>query len=68
MHSYIGQKENLKLSHYHEKTCLRDLRPGKTQTALCSQRLEISDIKTRDIILSRQRTTKALIRLRRCGG
>ena len=31
-------------------------------------RLEISDIETRDIILSRQRTTKALIRLRGCAG
>ena len=31
-------------------------------------RLEVSDIETRDIILSRQRTTKALIRLRGCAG
>ena len=31
-------------------------------------RLEISDIETRGIILSRQRTTKALIRLRGCAG
>ena len=38
----------------HEKTCLRGLRPGKTQTSL-----EMSDIETRGIILSRQRTTKA---------
>ena len=30
------------------------------------QRLVISDIETRSIILSRQRTTKALIRLRIC--
>ena len=30
------------------------------------QRLEISDIETRDIILSRQRIAKALIRLRGC--
>ena len=29
-------------------------------------RLEILDIETRDIILSRQRTTKVLIRLGRC--
>ena len=36
----------------HEKTCLRGL--------------EISDIETRGIILSRQRTTKALSRLCRC--
>ena len=32
------------------------------------QRLEISTIKTRGIIPSRQRTTKALIRLRGCAG
>ena len=32
------------------------------------QRLEISDIETRDIILSRQRTTQVLIRLCRCAG
>ena len=31
-----------------------------------SQGLKISDIETRDIILSRQRTTKVLIRLRGC--
>ena len=31
-------------------------------------RLEISDIETRDIILSRQWTTKVLIRLGRCAG
>ena len=30
--------------------------------------LEISAIESRDIILSKQRTTKALIRLRRCAG
>ena len=33
-----------------------------------SQRLEILDIETRCIILSKQRTTKTLIRLRRCAG
>ena len=33
-----------------------------------SQRLEISDIETRSIILSMQRTTKALIRLHGCTG
>ena len=27
----------------HEKTCLRGVRPGLTQTRLYSQRLEISD-------------------------
>ena len=30
--------------------------------------LEISDIETRGIILSRQRTTKVLVRLRECAG
>ena len=34
--------------------------------AVCG--LEISDIQTRGIILSRQQTTKALIRLRGCAG
>ena len=33
-----------------------------------SQGLEISDIETRDNILSRQQTTKVLIRLRECAG
>ena len=33
-----------------------------------SYRFEISDIETRDIVLSRQRTTKVLIRLRGCAG
>ena len=33
-----------------------------------SESLEISAIESRDIILSKQRTTKALIRLRGCAG
>ena len=33
-----------------------------------SRGLEISDVETRDIILSRQRTTKVLIRLSGCAG
>ena len=53
----------------HEKTCLRGLRSGKTQTDLLSYRdqLEAWNFKyeNRGIILSRQRTTKALIR---CAG
>ena len=53
----------------HVKTCLRGFRPGKTQTGLSatenSYRLEILDIKTRGIILSKQQITKALIRLYR---
>ena len=50
----------IRIEPRHEKTCLRGFRPGK--------RLEISDIETRDIILSRQRRTNALIRLRGCAG
>ena len=53
----------------HEKTCLRGFRLGKTQTGLLSSRNKLeSAIASRDIILSRQRTTKALIRLRGCAG
>ena len=54
----------------HEKMCLRESptsqdtnRPAQPQK-LAS--LEISAIESRDIILSKQRTTKALIRLRGC--
>ena len=60
----------------YEKTCLRGLWPLRvcdqgwlkpTCTATkASLSLEISNIETRDIILSRQRTTKLLIRLRVC--
>ena len=43
----------------HKNNCLRDLRPGKTQTGHeateASLRLEISDIETRDITLSRRK-------------
>ena len=51
-----------------EKTCLRSLQPGRPKPA-CSAtearwRLDISDIETSGIILSRQRTSKTLIRLR----
>ena len=56
----------------HEKTYLRGYRPGKTQPACAATetryRLEKSDIETRGIILSRQRKTKALIRLCGCAG
>ena len=41
------------------------LKPG---CAASEASLEISDIETRDIILSRQRTTNELIRLRGCAG
>ena len=54
----------------HKKTCLRDFRPGKTQTGCSTTQMseshDIADKETRHIILSRQRTTKALIRLRGC--
>ena len=49
---------------HHDKICLWGFRPGKTQL----QRLEISDVETREILLSRQLTTKVLIRLRGCAG
>ena len=55
----------------HEKNSLRGLQTDKTQTGLRSHRglrLEILDIETRDITLSTQRLTKALIRLRGCAG
>ena len=61
-------------------SCLYEPRHEKHVCGVCDQvrhkpacaatearkRLEISDIETRGIILSRQRTTKALIRLRGC--
>ena len=54
----------------HEKTCLRGLRPGKTQTSLLSYRRKLESwiFGYRGIILTRQRTTKVLIRLRGCAG
>ena len=58
---------------HHEKTCLQGFQPGKTQTGLLSyidlsKKLEILDIEIKGIILSRQRTTKVLIRLHGCAG
>ena len=54
------------------KSVLGSLRPGKTLTGLLSwwdsYGLEILDLASRGIILSRQWTTKALIRLRKCAG
>ena len=54
------------------KRVFRSFRPGQTQTGLLSyrtsMRLEILVTETRDFTLSRQRTTKALIRLRGCAG
>ena len=56
----------------HDKTCLREF-PTRPDTNLPAQplkldSLEISAIESWDIILSKQRTTKALIRLRGCAG
>ena len=56
----------------HKKTCLRAcdqlrLKPDCSATAT-SYSLEVSAIVSRGIILSRQRTTKALIRLLGCAG
>ena len=54
---------------HHEKTCLRGFQPGKTNRPAQIQRLaslEISAIASGGIILSRQRTTTALIKLHRC--
>ena len=62
-------------SRENQKTCLREVgmgqrgfRPGRTQTCLCSHRNQLEawnlDRGTSCTILSRHRTTKALIRLR----
>ena len=65
------------IKHYmseprQEKTCLWDFWPGKTQTSCstkeASKSHEIANIETKYIRLSRQHTTKVLIRLRRCVG
>ena len=54
----------------HEKTGVCD--QGRLKSACVAteagSRLGISDIESRGIIQSSQRTTKALIRLRRCAG
>ena len=51
----------------HEKTCLWGFRPGKTQTGLLSYRDQLESwnvgISECRLILSKQRTTKVLIRL-----
>ena len=56
----------------HEKMCLREspTRPDNNRPAQPQKlaSLEISVTESRDIILSKQRTTKALIRLRGCAG
>ena len=58
---------------HHKKTCLRGLRPGKTQTGLLSYRetswsLESLDLERLGIIPSGQQATKVLIRMRGCAG
>ena len=55
----------------HEKTCLRDFQPDSNQAAQpqkLGRGLKFHNIETRDIIVSRQRTTKVLIRLHGCAG
>ena len=56
----------------HVKTCLREFptRPDSNWHAQLQKlaSLEISAIESRDIILSKQRTTKAQISLRECAG
>ena len=67
-----GDEDDNKNEPRHVKTCLREsdqvrfkLACSATETSL---RLEILDTETRDITLPRQRTTKALVRLRVCAG
>ena len=55
------------LIHDTTKCVFGHFRPGQTQTGLRSHRIEILANESRDI-LSKQRTTKALIRLRGCAG
>ena len=61
-----------KTEHRHEKNVLGSFRPPTFKLACsaieASMRLEILVTETRYITLSRQRTTKALIRLRGCAG
>ena len=59
------------LSHDTTKRVFESFRPGQTQTGLrceASMSLEIWAVESRDIILSKQRKTKVLIRLRGCAG
>ena len=57
---------------HHEKTCLRGLGPGKTQTTLLTYRDQLEswnlDWTSLDTIQSRQRTTKVVISLHECAG
>ena len=55
----------MKMSHVMKKTCLQGFRQGKPtcSATVTNQNLEILDIKTRGITLSKQRTTKVLFSL-----
>ena len=68
----IAEVHYCELSHVTRKSVFRIFdkvrhNPACSATEL-SWSLEISDIETRSIILSRKQTTKALIRLHRCTG
>ena len=62
-------KSSLLNELHHEKTCLQGLRPVKTESGLLSFRdwLETWNLYLASI-LSKQQTTKALIKLHRCAG
>ena len=69
------QADDVKINEpRHDKTCLRKFqtRPDTNRPAQRSHRSYLESLnfgyKFRDIILSKQRTTKTLIRLRRCAG
>ena len=52
----------------HEKVCLWEFPTRSGSATEASMGLDVLVTESRDIALSRQRTTKALIRLRRCAG
>ena len=62
---YIMQFLNY-VSHITQKCVFRGFRPGKVQTTQLQKLVRILDIASIHIILSKQRTAKLLIRLRRC--
>ena len=51
-----------------EKTCLRGFRQSQFHTGLLSYKIEISPVASLNMVLSKKRITKALIRLRGCAG
>ena len=63
----MHRKSHLIKSLVTRKPVFGVFKPACSATEI-SERLQILDIETRDIILSRQQTTKALIRLRQCAG